>query len=411
MKLKTLTPVHIGNGESLKPLSYIVDGQVLTILDMSKFFFLLTPLQRDYYMQWINKILRDAAQIEEEIAQTKGTRHFNPDLFRQKSFEEGKLSLGWFIEKKLRKDPAHFAKKCTDYQVAYTCRPRRDGFKAHLKDIQKRPYIPGSEIKGALRTSLLYDMLQKDQEYKMLQSAYHDLKSTLNNKDLDSEQKKKQFKKMASPQEEQGLERKLLRGKEKDAKFDLLKFVTIGDTYSKKSGCLKIELTKALGTNRRNTKMWLETIKPYTEFPFHLSTINNFSLDVLELKEKEDFFSEERILRAFFQRAKDLLQEEKSYFSGNSKILSEIDRLEMKNQPSAPLLRLGAGQGFLGTTIHLKMLLDDSQLYEETIPCGVKLLKPGWNINPKKFPKIRRITVDAQENPVTLLGWVRIEAD
>ncbi len=409
MKLKTLTPVHIGNGESLKPLSYIVDGHVLTVLHMSKFFRLLTPLQRDYYMQWINQILRDAAQIEEEIAQTKRAGKHNPELFRQKSFEEGKLSLGWFIENKLRQDPAHFAQKCSAYQIDCTCRLRRDGFKTHLKDIQKRPYIPGSEIKGALRTSILHDMLQEDQEYKMLQSAYLELKSTLNSKELDFKEKKKQFKKMAGPQEEKGLERNLLRGKEKDAKCDLLKFVTIGDTCAKESGCLKIELTKALGT-RRNTKMWLEAIKPDTKFQFQLSTLNNFSLDVLKLKEKEDWLSEGRILRACFQRAKDLLQEEKKYFSGNSQILGEIDRLERENQPSAPLLRLGAGQGFLGTTINLKMLLDDSQLYEETIPCGVKLLKPRVNINPEKFPKTRRIAIDAQENPVTLLGWVKIEA-
>lgn len=407
MRLLTMTPLHIGSGERLTPLSYVADKNILYVLDMNKFFSLLTDGQSEAYLQWMDPILNNLAGFDKGIDQAKKMldQRKKKELQKQKGYEVEGLSIHRFIEKLLRQNPVGFAQKCTAYTIPCSSLPRRDGFKTHIKDCQNRGYIPGSEIKGALRTALLYKMLQNEQNYQILRN------SLINLKNFRAKKKIEQLKKIAAAQDEHGLERCLLRGKEKDAKFDLLKFLRISDTSPAKAGNIKIEITRMLGTGKYTyTKTWIETIAPHAELSFDFSIKKNFSLDHLGLKEKENWLSPSSLLDALYYRTQDILQKEKSYFKGEKNILNVITMLEKENQPESPLLRLGAGQGFLGTTLNLIVLKNDPQLYDDAIRDGVSFYR-RWRTQKNNFPKTRRVVIDPRDNALTNLGWVKLIPD
>jgi len=408
MKLITLTPIHIGSGESLKPLSYITDRNLLYVLDMDKFFAVLSEAQREIYLQWMDPILNRLAQLDERIAQARADRNQKRRLQSQRREEEKKLSVRWFIENRLGQNPISFAKKCLAYQISYFITPGRDGFKTHIKDTQNQAYIPGSEIKGAIRTSLLYTMLQNGQNYKILKDSLTDFKSVLRS-GKSPKKKIEKLKKLANAQDENGLERKLLRGSKRDAKFDFLKFIRISDSSSIESQKLKIETTQMLRTDRY-TKTWVETIVPNTQLYFDFSTQEKAFLDKLGLNGMKNWLSVPKLLEACHHRSKEILEEEERHFSDERNILDLIRRLKKENQPTSPLLRLGAGQGFLGTTIDLKVLKEDPQLYDEAIREGVSFQR-RWRTQKGNFPKTRRVIVDSYNNPSAILGWIKLLPD
>ena len=401
MKLITLTPIHIGNGETLKPLSYVMDKNYIYVLDMDKFFNILSENQREQYLKWIDPILNRIAELDEKIVVTDD-RNQKRNLRKLKREEEAKLSIDWFIKNRLGQNPINIAKKCLAYQIPYSIQPRRDGFKTHIKDIQNRAYIPGSEIKGAIRTSLLYEMLQEKENYKIFKNLLKDFSSIFKS-GASTEKKLEKLRKIANAQEEI-----LLRGKKKDAKFDLLKFIKITDSNSIEPQRLKIEATQMLGTNRY-TRTWIETIIPKTEFNFDLSIQKRNFLDELGLKEKENWLSINKFLKNCYYRSKEILEQDEKYFSHNKTILRLIHKLKEQNQPTSPLLRLGAGQGFLGTTVDLVILKNDPQLYE-VIREGVSFQR-RWRTQKNNFPKTRRVINDPYNNPLNILGWVKILPD
>ena len=71
--LKTLTPVHIGNGETLKPLSYVIDRSFIYAINMEEFFKKLEAIQKkDVYLKWIEPILYQLFELDSKIG--KGER-------------------------------------------------------------------------------------------------------------------------------------------------------------------------------------------------------------------------------------------------------------------------------------------------------------------------------------------------
>lgn len=405
MKLITLTPIHIGSGEILNHLSYVIDKNLLYVLNMEKFFSILSEPQREKYLQWIDPILNEIGELDDKIVRSKDNLNLKKKLQNQKREIERQLSLSWFIENKLRQNPPDFVKRCMAYQISFSLPPQRDGFHTHIKDTQYRAYIPGTEIKGALRTSLLYTLLEDKENYKILRKSLSDFriffKSGASPKD-----KVKKLRKIADAQSDDGLERKIFRGKEKDAKYDLWKLIKISDTDGVSQDKFHINTVKVIGS-KRNIKIWLETIKPETEFKFDFNVQEKIFLDTLGLEKLKEKLSISKIFEACYYRSMEILKEEEVYFTSEKKILETINKLKKENQPNAPLLRLGWGQGFLGITIDLKVKQNDPLLYNHAIREGVSFYRK-WQTIENKFPKTRRVVVDSNENPVTLLGWVKL---
>ena len=71
MKITVLTPIHIGSGETLKPLSYVMDKNSLDVLNMDKFFSILSNTQREAYLGWIEPVLDKIADIDSQLDKAK----------------------------------------------------------------------------------------------------------------------------------------------------------------------------------------------------------------------------------------------------------------------------------------------------------------------------------------------------
>lgn len=405
MKLVTLTPIHIGSGEILTHLSYVIDRNSLFVLNMDKFFYNLTETQREHYLQWMNPILNRMAELDEKIVQARDNWNFKRQLQNQKRELEEQLSISWFLENRLRQNSVDFAKRCLAYQIEFLLPPGKEGFKTHIKGFQNSAYIPGTEIKGAIRTSLLYLLLRDKKNYEILRNSLNDFMSFFRSSSSPREKVKK-LSKITNAQSEDGLERKLLRGKERDAKYDLLKLINVSDTNTVPPDTLQISTIKVLGS-ARNIRIWIETLLSETEFHFNFRIQEKAFLDELGLERLKDWLSLPKIFEACYYRSAEILQEEERYFDGVDNILNILSRLKKENQPNTPLLRLGWGQGFLGTTLNLKVKQNDPDLYDQAVREGVSFQR-RWRTQSGKFPKTRRVIVDAIGNPVSLLGWVRL---
>lgn len=409
MKITTLTPIHIGNSETLTPLSYVISGNLLYVINMDIFFSKLSKTQRESYVEWMDPILAKISELDRKADQSKGNKELSKKLKDQKREEEKKLSLKWFIENRLRENPFEFAKRCLDYQIAFVIPPGREGFRLHIKDAGRGVYIPGTEIKGAMRTSLLYTLLQDGTNYEILKKALNKLRLAFK-KTLPSQNKAKELSHVADAQSESGIERVFLRGKERDAKYDLLKFLQISDTNSVNIAQLSISPIKVLGSSKNIPPIWVETINPQTMFSFDLKIQKEAFLTPLGLGKWVDGLSQEKIFESCYNRSKEMLEEERKYFVNEKIISALIKRIEKENQPSSPLLRLGSGQGFLGTTVDLKVKQKDPELYEEVIRKGVSMLR-RWRTQPGNFPKTRRVILDKNKSPESLLGWIKLLED
>ncbi len=405
MKLLTMTPIHVGSGETLNSLSYITHRNSLYVLDMDKFFAILSEVQREAYLQWMEPILNRMAELDGKIDQAKDNRE-RTQLKNQKRELGKQLSIDWFIENRLRQNPIDFLKKCLAYQLPFMFPPGRDGFRTLIKDGQNKVYIPGTEIKGTIRTSLLYSLLKDKTNYEILRESLNDFRSFFRS-GASPKEKIKKLARIADAQFENGLERKLLRGREKDAKYDFLKLVNISDTNPVPLTHLQINTITVLGSTR-NIRIWEETINPQMEFQFNFSVQERAFLDELKLQRLKDCLSVPKILEACYYRSKEILEEEKRYFGGEKYILELINNLQNENQAISPLLRLGAGQGFLGATIGLKVKQNDPELYNDAIREGVSFLRK-WRTQRENFPKTRRVVIDGQGKAINLLGWVKLK--
>jgi CRISPR-associated protein Csm5 len=405
IRLKAVTPLFIGNGETLKPLSYLLDGNVVHVLDEGKFFAQLSPQEQERYLNWVDPLLDRLARLEEEIAQARDDFERRRQLQRQRREIEGELSVQHFLANVLRTRPLAFVSRCEAYAIRCNTPPERDGFRLQLKDVANRPYIPGTGIKGALRTALLYALVAEPRHYPWLRDRLGRFRSDLRS-GLHVREKVRRLEKIAGD-----LEAKLLRGEvagetKDDAKFDFLRFMEVSDSTPLLPDALRIELTQMLGTGRY-TRTWVETIAPGSEVTAQIALGDPMLiLRELGLERLREWLSLSKLLEACYIHSHDILDEEAKYFAGEPRLAALVTQLQRENEPNAPLLRLGQGQGFLGVTVDLAVKRRDEQLYDEAIREGVSLQR-RWRTTKDRFPKTRRVVTDRDGTPLSLLGWAK----
>jgi len=400
LQLKTLSPIHIGNGDTLKSLSYVKDSSFIYIVNMGGLFEKIKGIGKtEDYLKWIEPILNQLSAVDDKLEKARDNFELKRDINRQRRELEAQLSLEWFIRNRLRKEPVEFVKDCSVYKVPFSSPPQRDGFKTFIKNGTGQAYIPGTEIKGAIRTASLYSMLQDKGNYNILKSEVEKFKNVFKGSSPTKE-KIKVLEKISGE-----VEGRLLRGNENKSYFDLFKHILVSDSAPIPFDMLKIETAQMIGTERY-TKTWVETVVSGTELDFELSINRKTDLKKLGIERFEDWFNEEKLLEACYYRSNEILELESRYFS-KSQLLSTIDKLKNLNKKNSPLIRLGAGQGFLGVTVDLIMLKNkDDQLYE-IIREGVSFQR-RWRTQRGKFPKTRRIVIDKNGKEITLMGWAKI---
>ncbi len=146
MKLEVLTPLHIGGADyksKLDKKEYIFDKdkKTLTLIDNEKFIAFL--IKKNLFEKYI-------AYIENNVNAKVMVQNRNINL------------LNFLKANNIDKDIQDFRKKAPiklDMNIE-----NMNDIKLMLRDVQGKPYIPGTSIKGALINLLLVDYIIKNRE-------------------------------------------------------------------------------------------------------------------------------------------------------------------------------------------------------------------------------------------------------
>jgi CRISPR-associated protein Csm5 len=401
IKAEVITPIHIGSGEEIKPISYVTDKEFVYVVDYDKFIASLNEKEQKDYQEWVEKITEELAEIKEKLKKTSDSQA-KRELNKKRREIEEKLSLSKFLKEHLKKsNPVSFViKNAEAYRVKYLTDKISRGFKSCVRNPQGLPYIPGSEIKGSIRTSIIYYLLAY-QKYEILEKKLKEI----------SEKKTREEKSQQISSLSDDLE-KLLRGKKADAKYDFLKFLAVKDSEFLKPNDVIILSSYSIGT-KRYTTMCLETLVPGREVNFEivlaedLTTNFQWVLEELGILSLKEWLTIDKIFESIYFRSNSILEEEIRFFSQNSKMKSLLNELKKINTPKTPLLRIGSGQGFLSTTVTLLVKEKDKELYEKSVRQTVSSLR-GWRTQPYNFPKTRKVVEMGKEVNILPLGWLRL---
>jgi CRISPR-associated protein Csm5 len=406
IKAEVVTPIHIGSGEEIKPISYVTDKEFVYMVDYDKFISCLTEREQEAYQKWVEEITGELVEIKKKLEQAGPDFQLKRELNRKRREIEEKLSLYKFLKEYLKKDnPVNFIiKNAEAYRVKYLTNLISRGFKSCIRNSQGLPYIPGSEIKGSIRTSIIYYLLAH-QKYEILSQKLISLRDTLEKGAF-----REKLNKILSISDD--LEKELLRGNKADAKYDFLKFVAVKDSEFLKQSDVTISSSYSVGTDRYTT-MCLETLVPGTKVNFEIALaedlMTNFRwvLEKLRITPLKEWLTIDKIFEGIYFRSRSVLEEEIHFFSENQGMKNLLNHLKEKNTLTTPLLRIGAGQGFLSTTVTLLVKDRDKKLYEESVRQAVSFLK-RWRTQPYNFPKTRKVVEEKEEARIMPLGWLRL---
>ncbi len=130
-----LTPIHVGTGESLEPFEYVVAGDTLYRFTLDNF---LLALDRDDQARFVEAVEHSVPATRRFVSQhvdvAVRVARFEADVSpAARALYDGRMEGG------------------VAHPEVFAC--IRTG---------ERPYVPGSSLKGALRTALLYHAMDKD---------------------------------------------------------------------------------------------------------------------------------------------------------------------------------------------------------------------------------------------------------
>ncbi len=394
MKIKVLSPLHIGCGESYNALISFVEGNRLFVLDIERLFKTIGTELSLKFGDWITKNMDKIDELKQEMRQLpkKKQKDLNSKIWELKRIFTLKDFL---IQNHISLSKV---KQACIYSVNCKNKPHfNKEIHSFIKQMHK-PYIPGTEIKGAIRTVLLYKVFCEDrgiQEFlenslkRMLDEevkiknigrfTYKDLIEKVKNRKPNNRKEFKEFNlfKKALSERTKKIESKLqefvFRGKNNDAKYDLLKFLHIGDSVLlNPSDVLCVSYAEPFNISRK-FQIFYEYMLPDTEIlltEFRLELIPE-KLEKTGLKEKQERLINnlEAVFLSCFAFTKDLLNEEISFFEKHSlsDVVDQLIQIEQKNDPKNPVIRIGKDEGYLSLTIALavKKLMPD--LYENIL--------------------------------------------
>jgi CRISPR-associated protein Csm5 len=356
VRVKVLSPIHIGNGEKISRLEFLVEKGRLKVY---KFDRIISAIERI-----ANPQLRNNAYLWFKTSKN--------------------LSLEEFLRNfKLTLEP--------NYELEINGSLNSSQVEEFIKTLEG-PYIPGSELKGSIR-HLIACAWFMDKPDLVIEKVRQLLNSG-----------------RAKDQREQNnvegeLERSVFYPKgEKDAKFDVLKVLSIPDSQPLPYQSLRVEVPKLIGSNR--TLYPCEALKEGVEFEMEIN-INKNAYRGLETQRKlpeiGKHFSDENTFwnfltdcsRKFYSK---LLDEEIEFFRNRQPNTEEhLKRLKNYLNTGGVLLRLGKHEGILSTTLLLIVKDKDKALFD-------KLFRTTQNIVREQTNKTRRVNSQG-----LTFGWILLE--
>ncbi|RUM34779.1 MAG: type III-A CRISPR-associated RAMP protein Csm5 [Archaeoglobus sp.] len=345
MKIETLTPVHIGSGDNYLTVDFVLVGNRVVFIDALKFF------------QEVEKTA-NPIEVAQEIA-------------------KGNASVKDFIED---------LSKIKEYEVPFVGHKVRREILKHIKTNGKL-YIPGSTIKGAIRTALLWKAVKDDRS--LLNKTIQLIKQKIENRKFIG---RKELTRLDDELENIVFRKSRLTPKENDPKNDIFRVLKITDT-SPFEKCKVYEI-KFLGM--RNFSQLVECIDYGDSAELDMG-IDEYTLSFMDQKLDFDVISE-----ATREFAEEIVKTETNRYP-------ERTKNEFRNVLKAKgiILRIGWGTGWYSSTIGT--LLKTHPEFESLRKSESLRKKLGLGRNPgtgrfsRNFPMIRRVTFD--DRP---LGWIAI---
>jgi CRISPR type III-A-associated RAMP protein Csm5 len=317
-RLKTLTPIHIGNGKKLSNnFDYFIKGTEINVVSF------------DRYISNIAESEDEISKLESYIETLeKGNSIF--DLIRKPTHEEIKYSV-----------------------ILNTQTPKVREIAEHIKTVLNEKgeygaYIPGSTVKGFIRFAILYKIL----------------KENANLVNCDEKMKK--------------TEEKIFSVKLQKQTLEMMTYFKVAD--SEPISTKNLEVRNIIITNNKISE-FAEVIKKDAEIKISIEDKEfQEKLGKLDLKYKY-LETIKNWKNACYEFSKSIIEYEKAFFKkkGLVKLQNFYEYLEKENHPEAPLLRIGKYKGKISQTLVLLYKTNKEKygcLFED------KKGKNNKNINP-----------------------------
>jgi len=363
-KIITISPIHIGNGNEISPMEYVIDEK--------------------FYRIDMDDLFKD--------------RNFDVNGF----IEDTKLEtfyLGYrygSIAKKHNLYSLDISKDASSYI-------RRNNYNTRIREFIKtggKPYVPGSSIKGAIRTAIMWYSLKNDEQ------IYYELVKYIE-KIWNREERKPDRKWAASKIE------RMIFGK--DPNHDLMRAFHVADTDGIHLKSLKIEnirifSAKKVGYGYKGFDSIVEALNKRTK------AHTTIKIDDFLIKNKEELKFKEIMIKYLHnfakicnEYAKDLIEYEINFFRkyNDGKLNQIIDFYESlyDELDSGILLRLSWGTGWHGMTVGRLLEEDVLERLRKIYNLGRRRNMPYFV---KPFPKTRKIVFEDGMARYPL-GWIKLE--
>lgn len=282
--------------------------------------------------------------------------------------------------------------KYTNYMSISNCVNKPRTIMEHVKTLNKL-YIPGSSIKGALETALLYDNTTTRNIKKISIRRNKKGNYFLNNRDYNN------FINNYFSADN-------ARNK---AQSNIMKYLQITDTNTINTRPYIYDTKTIEATSNHNYTYhkrhgnivygFYETVKPNKELQCDFITrTDDKILEKLNLTGKKELLNIEYIKEALYNFSQDYIEYEIEFTKKyNMDFLTKFYKeLSKTNSIDKPLIKIGAGSGLMQTTINMKIKKEDPVLFE-------KIRQINRRSYPYEYPKSRKITCKTQRP----LGWIQ----
>lgn len=356
--LHFITPVHVGSGLRLGKMDYVSRGSKVIVLDLRR--------------------LASLSNIDpEEFSEALGARSFDMETYlRSKGIDPSK-SMAYSLD---------------------CIRPPSGEIICCLKDGTGRAYIPGSSLKGALRTAILWERIKGDpSKRKEAESAVISAIQTAGPR-------------RASARAAQPLER-LFLGRDpngrNDPNYDHLRVLKVSDSISIPSDCIRLSEIAVMNLVGQGltTKMTLfvEAFKPGTKTEISLNMdeflTRQYVRSRLNLK-VDDLMDLEKTVGSYYS---DYIKAEIDFFSkyGKPDIVAFYKQLLTlpEKKKGGMLLRAGFGSGWHGMTV--------ARRFPDLVPRIQQAFRLGRQ-GVAEFPKTRKLALMGpdEKHKMMPMGWM-----
>ena len=360
IKINALTPIHIGNGDVYSQLDYVFDktNKKVFVIDFNRIIANSSP-----------SAIND---LTSEIKKNFGNNRWRGDV--AEFFRRYKLDWEDFVIKEI------------------PCENIGNNEIHQFVNSSGRCYIPGSSIKGAIRTCFLWDKIKNDESLK---SRVTGIIKEFRNKKPEREHADDEICKLVFGQ---------------TAHADIFKNLVINDSTFYQDNQIAVihaqsynfkQAQKNPNKGGKVVDQFIEVVKKDNFMESEMTIFKNEEFDIEEIIVSINNFSKELVGKEI---------ELCAYNENFTKIKQIKSFIENNKNSNSCFIKLGKGTGFLGMTLCSLLDKDTFHNYIRTLfRIGESRAKPR-EYSPI-FPLTHLIQVDTNKVPLLPFGWIKLTFD